>query len=77
MVIRMRHTRAHTRNRRAHHALEAKKTIVCPKCKADALPHRVCMNCGTYKGKEAINVLAKLDKKKKKQKKKELATKEK
>jgi len=34
------------------------------------------MNCGTYQGKEVIDVLAKLDKKQRKQKEKELARQE-
>ncbi len=41
------------------------------------MPHRVCYNCGTYKGNAVIDVLAKLSKKEKKQKEKELAVKEK
>lgn len=63
--------------RRSHHALSAVQTINCPKCGSPALPHRVCRNCGFYKGAEALNVLAKLDKKEKKKREKELAAKEK
>lgn len=49
----------------------------CSKCKARVLSHRVCYNCGTYKGRVVIDVLAKLSKKEKKQKEKELAAREK
>jgi len=44
----------------------------CPKCKKPALPHTVCKNCGFYKGKEVLNVMAKLTKKEKKIKEKEI-----
>ncbi len=62
MVVRMRHTRAHTANRRSHHALKGQRFSKCAKCGADHLRHRVCLACGTYKGKEVINVLAKVNK---------------
>ena len=72
MTVRMRHTPSHTANRRSHHALSAVATLKCTKCGADTLPHRICANCGFYKGKEAVDVLKKLTKKEKKEKQKEL-----
>lgn len=41
------------------------------------MPHHTCVNCGFYKGREVINVLAKLEKKEHKKKAKELAGQEK
>jgi len=72
----MRHTRAHTRNRRSHHFLKKIGFLSCSKCGEASLPHRVCKNCGFYKGKEVIDVLAKLTKKEKKHKEKELQSQE-
>lgn len=40
------------------------------------MPHNACQNCGFYKGREVINVLAKLDKKEKKKREKEMAQRE-
>ena len=66
MVVRMRHTRAHTANRRSHHALKAKRLVVCTKCKAMHIMHTVCMNCGTYRGRQVVDVMAKAAKRTKK-----------
>jgi large subunit ribosomal protein L32 len=61
--------------RRAHHALKAVRFSKCKKCGVEVLPHIVCLNCGTYKGKEVIDVLKKLTKKERKKKEKELSEK--
>lgn len=60
--------------RRSHHALSSKQAALCSRCGNAVLPHRACSNCGFYKGKEVINVLAKLDKKERKKKEKEIAS---
>ncbi|MBI2055691.1 MAG: 50S ribosomal protein L32 [Candidatus Sungbacteria bacterium] len=72
MVVRMRHTKSATGQRRSHHALRPGAFSICSHCNKDALPHTVCQNCGYYKGRQVIDVLAKLDKKTKKKKEKEL-----
>jgi len=59
MVIRMRHTRSHTGNRRSHHALTAPELSVCQNCGAKHRPHHMCLNCGFYKGKIVIDLVAK------------------
>ncbi len=41
--------------RRAHDFLTAPGISTCPQCQEPKQPHRVCENCGTYKGKEIIS----------------------
>ena len=62
--------------RRSHHGLSSTHAGKCEKCGSPALAHVMCGNCGYYKGRETVNVLAKLDKKEKKKKEKELARQE-
>jgi len=59
MVIRMRHTRAHTANRRSHHALKAPTLVVCANCGAKHRPHHMCLDCGYYKGRMVVDMAAK------------------
>lgn len=59
MVIRMRHTRSHTANRRSHHGLTAPEMAVCKNCGGMHRPHHMCLNCGFYKGRVVIDLLAK------------------
>ena len=42
--------------RRAHDFLTPPTLSICPQCKAPKLPHRTCLSCGTYKGKEVIDL---------------------
>jgi large subunit ribosomal protein L32 len=64
MVVRMRHTRAHTANRRSHHALKAANLVACTNCHAMITRHRACDACGYYKGKKVITVKVKKQTKK-------------
>lgn len=65
------------RTRRAHMALTAKATTVCPNCGATIKSHRVCKECGYYKNNQIIKdsneevVETKKEKKNKKETKKE------
>ena len=59
MVVHMRHTRAHTANRRSHHALKGARFVACNDCGAEHLMHRVCMQCGKYRGRIVADVLKK------------------
>ncbi len=71
MVNRMRATRAHRDNRRSQHALEANRLSKCPDCNTPHLRHRVCLNCGKYRGKMIIDVKEIIAKKEKRTKAKE------
>ena len=59
MVVRMRHTHAHTANRRSHHALKGARFVTCPKCSMQHLMHRVCTNCGNYRGRVVVDTMKK------------------
>lgn len=59
-----------------HLYLKSPKTGVCPKCGKPILAHTICRSCGYYKGREVINMLAKLTKKERKKKEKEMQGKE-
>jgi len=47
---------AHARqmDRRSHHALTLPRLEACPHCHEPKLPHRVCPNCGWYRGRLAV-----------------------
>ena len=76
-VPKQRHTKSRRDRRRSHHALTKRSFAVCAKCGFAVMSHYVCQNCGTYAGREVIDVLKKLTKKEKKMKEKELAEQEK
>ncbi|MBT3181308.1 MAG: 50S ribosomal protein L32 [Deltaproteobacteria bacterium] len=41
--------------RRAHNEkIKERSLSECPQCKQPKLPHRVCISCGFYKGREII-----------------------
>ncbi len=63
MVVRMRHTKSHTANRRSHHALKAVNFDTCKNCGAKKLRHRVCASCGQYNGKKVLDLVDKAHKK--------------
>ncbi len=68
MVVRMRHTRSHTANRRSHHALKVAVLTLCPECGSPKKPHIICKVCGKYKGRQVIDVHAKIARKEKRAK---------
>ncbi|NLT34656.1 MAG: 50S ribosomal protein L32 [Gaiellales bacterium] len=50
------HSRSRRDKRRATHSLTAIHFVDCPQCHSPKLPHTVCPNCGTYKGRQIVEV---------------------
>ncbi|MFA6397742.1 MAG: 50S ribosomal protein L32 [Candidatus Paceibacterota bacterium] len=69
MVVRMRHTRSHTANRRSHHALKSQGISIDKETGVAHLRHRVSLVTGKYRGRQVIDVIKKVEKKQKKAKK--------
>jgi large subunit ribosomal protein L32 len=47
-------SKARRDKRRAHDFLVTPPRSICPQCAAPKLPHRVCAECGSYKGRTII-----------------------
>ncbi len=72
MVVRMRHTKSHTKNRRSHHALKSTNFAKCENCQSLKKRHTVCSACGFYRGKKVLDLVKKTEKKQKKAKAKKV-----
>ncbi|AGL02205.1 50S ribosomal protein L32 [Desulfoscipio gibsoniae] len=53
-VPKRRSSKQRKRQRRAHWKIEAPELTKCPQCHELVAPHRVCPDCGYYKGREAV-----------------------
>ncbi|MEK7620437.1 MAG: 50S ribosomal protein L32 [Patescibacteria group bacterium] len=51
-----RHSRSRVRRRRAHDAMKSQNVGLCTTCQAPLVPHTACKNCGTYKGKQVLDM---------------------
>src|SRR3989344_4550777 len=58
MVVRMRHNRSQTHQRRSHHALAERTLSTCTHCGASHLPHHMCLTCGFYKGRQVMDIVS-------------------
>lgn len=67
-VPKRRHSASRQGKRRANWKLKPLTVVECPKCHEPVLPHYACPSCGTYHGREVIQI------KEKKEKAKEKAT---
>ena len=54
-----RHSRARRDKRRANWKISLPNITVCPECQEPKLPHRVCVSCGTYRGRKILEVIEK------------------
>lgn len=55
-VPKRRQSKARRNKRRTHQKLFAVSVSPCPQCNEPKLPHRVCPHCGTYKGRQVLEV---------------------
>ncbi len=51
-VPKKRTSRARRDARRAHWKVAPPNVMLCPNCREPILGHRVCPNCGQYKGRQ-------------------------
>lgn len=51
-------SKARHRERASHWHLTAPGLALCPQCHSLYLPHRACLFCGTYRGREVIPIKA-------------------
>jgi large subunit ribosomal protein L32 len=49
-----RHSAQRRDKRRTHYKAVAPNVIACPNCGASVQYHRVCPECGYYRGKQAV-----------------------
>ncbi|MFI5272124.1 MAG: 50S ribosomal protein L32 [Ktedonobacterales bacterium] len=43
-------------NRRAHHKIQPPNLTRCPQCHQLRVTHHACPNCGTYRGRQVLEV---------------------
>jgi len=51
-----RHSSTRRDKRRAHDFMVAPQLTTCSHCGAAVLPHRICPECGYYRGKQAVEI---------------------
>ena len=48
--------KAKQQHRRSHHALTVPTLVTCTRCRSPHVNHQVCPVCGTYRGREIIDL---------------------
>lgn len=58
-VPKKRKSKSRTRSRRSQHdKTTAPNLSYCPACDEPKLPHRICLSCGQYNGRQLLEVAA-------------------
>ncbi|MDD5247240.1 MAG: 50S ribosomal protein L32 [Candidatus Omnitrophica bacterium] len=57
------HSKARGRKRRTHWKIAQTNLASCPQCKQPKRPHRVCLVCGYYDGRQVVEIKVKEKKK--------------
>lgn len=65
-VPKQRHSQGRVNRKRVQYQQKPKTIGACSDCGSPKTPHRVCSNCGKYKGKEVVDTMKKATKKAKK-----------
>ncbi|HTR71385.1 MAG TPA: 50S ribosomal protein L32 [Mycobacteriales bacterium] len=55
-VPKRRMSRSNTRSRRSQWKTGAPSLVACPRCRQPKLPHAACSVCGTYNGRQVVDV---------------------
>ncbi len=50
------HSSGRRDRRRSHDALNGPNLVICSNCGELRMPHRVCPNCGHFKGREVVEI---------------------
>jgi large subunit ribosomal protein L32 len=58
-VPKKRVSRSRQGNRRQHHTIKIPQLKICPQCRQVRQAHHVCLNCGTYRGREVLPIKSK------------------
>ena len=58
------HSVARGRKRRTHWKIKSTSLTPCPQCQQLKLPHKVCLVCGFYAGRQVMEIKVKTKKKK-------------
>ena len=49
-------SKARKGKRRSHLAIRTPSLSPCPQCKQPRMPHRICPNCGHYRGRTVVDM---------------------